>query len=94
MKRPAGDVERGALLIYARVMTGSKIGVDLCSAVYRRLIISCYKKDLLSALTVYMINLIAQRATLHTNCAIVEICDAIEQVVADSSGLMILYGIN
>ena len=46
-------MSRGALLIYARVMTGSKIGVDLCSAVYRRLIISCYKKDLLSALTVY-----------------------------------------
>lgn len=88
-------VPRGALLMYARVVTGSKIGADLHRAVYRRLI-SRFKEDLLSAVTACAINLVAQRATLHANCAIAEICDAIRQVVVatDSSGLVASYGVN
>lgn len=47
-KRAAGGAERCAADIRARVVTGSKIGVDLRHAVYRRLI-SRYEKDLPSA---------------------------------------------
>lgn len=91
-KRPAGDAKRCVADIRARVVTGSKICVDLRSAVYRRCLISRYKEDLPSVLTACAINLIAQRAMLHANCAIV--CDAIGQVVSDSSELMASYAIN